>query len=83
MPNSQTDDCVAAIPRRERRLHFQHLLEQCDSDHPDAWSRFGRAGNTAPDEAGATRSAAAEPGGKEGRHAIRTVRGREAFARKE
>jgi NADH dehydrogenase (ubiquinone) Fe-S protein 7 len=71
--DSQTHECAAALPRWKRRLPLELGVEQCDDAH--ARARLRGARDTAPDEAGTARRASAQPGGKEGRHAIRAVRG--------
>ena len=71
---SQTRDGPAALPRCRRRLHIVHLVQQCDARtaEPGTGRRCPR--NAAADEAGAARSAIAEPGGEEGSDAVCPVR---------
>jgi len=72
--DSQTRRSFHAIPRRKRSLYIVYVLKQCHIRvNAEGWNRYWQPRNAASHEAGATRSAIAEPGRKEGSCPIRTV----------
>tara|TARA_R110002003_G_scaffold38_4_gene2331 strand:+ start:1605 stop:2144 length:540 start_codon:yes stop_codon:yes gene_type:complete len=71
--HSQTHDGTATIPCWKRSLPVIELLRQ-GRDNEITRHHSWEPGNAATDEGGTTRSAIAEPGGKEGRYAICAVR---------
>jgi hypothetical protein len=69
--DSQTRHSFHAIPRWKRSLYILHILEPCHTGaNAEGWNRYWQPRNATSHEVGATRSAIAEPGGKEGSCAI-------------